>query len=248
MATERELKYSTSDDHVPSATELNLALSGSGMSVTPIRVDRHVDTYYDSSGRLAAAGAALRRRRSPGILRTTYKGPAVVTGALHQREEIEVVRSGASDPAAPGEGDGAAAAAQDWPQEVARALPADVLLGDLAPVATLRVRRVVYLVVDERALGRGTLPPADGAAGELLGQPLAELSFDEVECDAAGTVVTFHEVEIELAPTSSESDASARAERLEAVSAAVATLVDLTPSSASKLARAQALVAAILGA
>src|SRR5690606_39599043 len=33
VATERELKFSTSDDHIPSVPELSLALEGSGLQV-----------------------------------------------------------------------------------------------------------------------------------------------------------------------------------------------------------------------
>ena len=76
MATERELKFSTADDHVPSTLELELALAGSAWSASTGRVSRHIDVYYDADGRLGMAGVALRHRRSSGGQRVTLKADA----------------------------------------------------------------------------------------------------------------------------------------------------------------------------
>src|SRR5690606_14414932 len=96
VATERELKFSTTDEHVPSAPELQQALDGSGYAIAPGRVGRHVDTYHDAGGKLAAAGMALRlRRNASGGQRVTLKADARLTstamGVMHERSELELV-------------------------------------------------------------------------------------------------------------------------------------------------------------
>ena len=239
---ERELKFSTLDDHVPSVPELNLALDGSGLRVVPGRVSRHVDVYYDVDGALAAAGYALRRRRRVGAgprtdtgvayfpVQVTLKSDSTVEGALHQRTE-EQWQVGPAD--------------QPWPEAVAvtvSAVPGAHGVERLRPVAELSIRRVAFLVF--------------AAEDEMT--PLAEVAFDEVSCgvppragadgtapgahDSADLVATFHEVEIEAL-----TDDDGSIGRLTVIADAVETIVKLTPSSASKLERAKALLDAIVG-
>lgn len=240
VAIERELKFSTSDDHVPSVPELSLALEGSGMLVVEGRVSRHHDVYYDADGALAAAGVALRRRRRTGAARddratttpdhvvVTLKSDGSVTGALHERSELQW-RVGPD---------------LLWPDEVATrvtAVPGVGAMERVRPVVDLRIRRVAFLVAVERDQGR----------------PFAEVAFDEVVASSArqraavepghedtssAASVTFHEVEFEAL-----TDLDGTVARLTAVADAVATVVKLTPSSASKLERAKALLDAIVG-
>ena len=71
---------------------------------------------------------------------------------------------------------------------------------------------------------------------------MAELAFDAVECRAPGredAAVRFNEVEVEAL---AEGDDAVG--RMRALADAVGTIVPLTPSSASKLERALALLAA----
>jgi inorganic triphosphatase YgiF len=274
VAIERELKFSTADDHVPSTLELDHALVGTGLSVLPGAVKRHVDVYHDVDGRLAASGMALRLRRSTTGVLVTLKSDARLTsrgdGVIHERSEVEVSVADAPGAAMPVPGVPAAQPAATpatqaassrpdgpgvsitWPEQVRSSLPADVDIELLAPVAELRVRRVAFLVVNE---------PDPSAAGSRLGErpaarttptarPFAELAFDEVTCVAPGSTddttafAVFHEVEIEWL---GEGDDIGAAElgALERLAEAVGTVVNLTASTVSKLDRALALLAAL---
>lgn len=207
MDVERELKYSTTDEHVPSHAELAAATRDSGLELGSPTVERYVDVYYDTPrGELRAAGAALRRRHRPSVTLATLKGAATRDGELHARPELEV----------PMAGDG-------WPGEVLAALPASADPEALAPVAELWVERVRLVASDARG-------------------PVAELAFDAVECRAPGredAAVRFNEVEVEALAKGDDAVG-----RMRALADAVGTIVPLTPSSASKLERALALLAA----
>lgn len=250
MATERELKFSTADDHVPSTLELELALAGSAWSASTGRVSRHIDVYYDADGRLGMAGVALRHRRSSGGQRVTLKADAgvtgavpredatgptgVATGALHARTELEVALPPLV-PTAATDLDSGAGNRVAWPAQVLAALPAGVAEADLAPVAELRIRRVAYLVAPAQADG---------------GAPLVELAFDEVTCVSPGaaadptSAAVFHEVELEWLGDEDSSLAVVTA-TLAGIAEAVATVVQLTASPVSKLHRALALLSAL---
>ena len=262
MATERELKFSTADDHVPSTLELELALEGSGLAVTPGKVSRHVDLYFDSEAALAAAGMALRLRRSSTGSWVTLKAaaaeeghsqaeaPSQVTGsladAMQRRTELELqldeVPAAASAAGAgvpvdePGTGSGAPIA---WPEPVLAALPPGLSVEGLAPVAELHIRRVAFLI------GTGSGSPDNAAA-------LAELAFDEVRVvarrelgtPAATATAEFHEVEIEWLGAEDAQDPVVLA-CLATVAEAVGTIVTLVASPVPKLARARALLATL---
>ena len=230
MALERELKFSSPEGYVPSHAELEWALSraplaGQHLEIGAGRVHRHRDTYYDdATGTLAAAGLVLRRREQAGGVRLlTFKGPSAVTGALHEREELEVEdRSGGDQPV------------PEWPAAFASRLRGMARPGTLAPTLTLAVTRVSHRL-------RLTRPAA--------GPALLELAFDEVSCElpsralpagapggSSGTArVEFHEVELEALKGTEPDD-------LERISRALATLIPLNASSATKAERARALL------
>lgn len=263
MATERELKFSTADDHVPSTLELELALEGSGLAVTPGKVSRHVDLYFDSEAALAAAGMALRLRRSSTGSWVTLKAavaeeahsqaearsqaPRSAADAMQRRTELELQLDEAPAVAAsaagagvpvdePGTGSGAPSA---WPEPVLAALPPGLSVEGLAPVAELHIRRVAFLIVP------GSDSP-DNAAD------LAELAFDEVTAvaqrapgtPAATATAEFHEVEIEWLGADDAQDPVVLA-CLTTVAEAVGTIVTLVASPVPKLARARALLATL---
>ncbi len=132
MDIERELKYSTTDDHVPSAAEISAALDGTELSVGSPTVERYQDVYFDTpEGALANAGVALRKRHRPGRSYATFKGPLKLREGVHERQEIESPLTEAGG----------------WPADVLAALPTEVAPALLAPLAQLDVRRV-RLVVD----------------------------------------------------------------------------------------------------
>jgi len=205
---ERELKYSTTEAHVPSLAELEAATRGSGLALGTPTVERYVDVYFDTpAGDLRAAGFALRRRHRPSGTYATLKGAVRLEGGLHSRPELEL----------PLDADGS------WPAAVLAALPPGADRGRLAPVAELRVERVKLVARDERG-------------------PVAELAFDAVECGSTsheGGTVTFNEVEVEALGHGADVE-----DRMRALADAVGTIVPLTPSSASKLERALALLSA----
>jgi len=164
---ERELKYSTTDDHVPSAAEIASALDGTELSVGSLSVERYRDVYFDTEdGALNRAGVALRKRHRPGRSFATYKGPVTLREGIHSRRELE-------SPLTP---EGA------WPEDVLTVLPAGVAPEHLTALAELDVRRV--RLVAELA-GR---PVADVAFDEvtclLPDQDDSSVTFHEVEIES----------------------------------------------------------------
>src|SRR5690606_4967607 len=133
--TERELKYSTTDEHVPSHAELAAAVAGTGLTLDAPTVERYVDVYFDSAERaLVRAGVALRRRHRPSGTYATLKGAGSREGELHSRPELEV-RVEQDDA---------------WPEAVLAALPEGAAAG-LAPIAELWVERVRLVARSEGA-------------------------------------------------------------------------------------------------
>lgn len=167
MDIERELKYSTTDDHVPSAAEIAAALDGTELSVGSLSVERYRDVYFDTEdGALNRAGVALRKRHRPGRSFATYKGPVTLREGIHSRRELE-------SPLTPEGG---------WPEDVLTVLPAGVAPERLTALAELDVRRV--RLVAELA-GR---PVADVAFDEvtclLPDQDDSSVTFHEVEIES----------------------------------------------------------------
>ena len=249
MKIERELKFSTTEEHVPSLAELRQALGSSDLELPSMSIRRHIDSYYDDAhSSLQRAGWALRKRRSRGVSsertpsatgagtgsgstdgsasRTVaaLKGAAQLDGALHSRQEIEVELDAGREPSDPG-----------WPAAILAALPPAVDPRLLRELVELRVRRVVVPVM-------------------RAGFAVAELSFDEVVCSvpdsgnpsAAGATLeetphfTFHEVEIEA--LDDDSDGTTSLATLEEVAAAVMESLPLVQSSTSKVQRATTLL------
>ncbi len=229
---------------MPSHVELlhaldGLLVAGGPLSVREGTLRRHRDVYFDTpDDLLAAAGWALRRRATASHVTLGLKGDARVSGALHERFELEV-------PAPPPTPPGPAAdeATPAWPDELAAAL-ADKLstseIARLAPRSVLDVTRVNHRLVH-----------ADAAAAADGSEPFyIDLGFDEVVCrlpadqldrepsglSRFGPEVRFHEVELEAGPT-------VAAHALEQVAEALASLLPLTASSVSKAERARALLA-----
>ena len=87
MAEEIELKLTASADVLPAVqTHPAVAAVARGRA----RTTHMVSTYYDTPGRdLAAAGVALRLRRTGGRWIQTVKGDGKVAGGLHSRAEFE---------------------------------------------------------------------------------------------------------------------------------------------------------------
>lgn len=239
MKIERELKFSSTEEHVPSLPELRQALGTSSLELGPETIRRHVDSYYDDrAGSLRRAGWALRKRRSIDKTIATLKGAPSAVGdagadgqagavedagrgsALQSRPELEVELDEVADRLVNG-----------WPPEIAAALPPAIDLGAVRELVELRVRRVAVAVT-------------------RAGSPVAELAFDEVICSVPGNLpgatleetphFTFHEVEIEALAGDHEEAVSLAA--LDEVGLAVNELLPLVASSASKLERATALL------
>ncbi len=165
--TERELKYSTTDEHVPSHAELAAAVAGTGLTLDAPTVERYVDVYFDSAERaLVRAGVALRRRHRPSGTYATLKGAGSREGELHSRPELEVRL----------EQDDA------WPEAVLTALPEGAAAAGLAPIAELWVERVRLVARSEGA------PVADIAFDAVEcrapGHEGGSVTFNEVEVEA----------------------------------------------------------------
>ena len=173
MERERELKFSLLDPP-PADDVLVDAFRGSGFTLVPRGLRRQLDAYVDTEGgALRAAGVALRRRQVDGERLATLKTLGGVSGALHERDELEL-------PLEPG---GA------WPDEllarVARATGRrpEALVSQLRTLLLLRTERRVFEV----------------RQGE---RRLAELCFDDVAASAPESEreALFREAELEAAP------------------------------------------------
>jgi len=164
---ERELKYSTTEAHVPSRAELEAAVEGTGLEVGAPTVERYVDVYFDTpTGELRAAGVALRQRHRPSGAYATLKGTATQRGDLYSRPELEVPLD-----------DG-----QEWPAEVLVALPPLSDVAALAPVAELWVERVRVEAGDARGpLAELAFDAVECRSPGVLG---ASVTFNEVEVEA----------------------------------------------------------------
>lgn len=171
MGLEREHKWLTAV--FPDVARLKAAFAAGDVTMHPTDKREQHDTYFDTPEReLQNAGAALRVRRLSTQVLATYKGPGVVAGSLHTREEIEVPF--AEPPALP---------VETWPGAVGAKLAAlGVETVRLRPVLNLHTTRTRYLLY-------GSDPV-----------PAAELSFDEVRADHEGRSVQFRELELEAQP------------------------------------------------
>jgi inorganic triphosphatase YgiF len=98
MPTELELKFSLIDD-VPSPDELKAIFKQAGFELVAQGTQKHFDVYFDDNKEsLKKAGVALRKRRANNKALATLKANAVVSGELHEREEIELEMLGSQWP------------------------------------------------------------------------------------------------------------------------------------------------------
>ncbi len=165
---ERELKYSLVDPP-PTAADLAAAAGAGPYAFVVAGTTVHVDRYYDDEpGHLAKAGLALRRREADGTVVAGLKTMGSVTGAFHEREELEAPMTG-----------------DDWPMALARRLTHHVALWQLRARVELTVARTAYHVVFE---GR---PVANLSFDEVRARypdGEREALFGEVELEARGDV------------------------------------------------------------
>jgi len=143
------------------------------------------DTYLDTADRLIlAAGYACRWRERGEEVLITLKGLGGAEGAIHRREELEVLLPAGQPPAR-----------FKWPASPVRERVLQ-LIGEAAliPLFDLQQTRVVRLV--SQPVGQDE-------------QLVAELSLDDVSLTAGGREQAYFELEVELAPQGSEDDLAA---------------------------------------
>ena len=148
-----------------------------GYRVEPIGIIRVADAYYDTpDGRLLAAGYACRIRSSDQGIVATLKGTGNAGGAIHRRDEQEVIL-----PSMTSEATG-------WPESPARSLAIQLAAGQ--PLDML------FELTQERAR-------AQIMDGERY---VAELSLDAVRVQVGKRPALYYELEAELTPTGTEED------------------------------------------
>ena len=182
MATEIEAKFVIPDSRV--SRRLKLLRRLGGFTLGERTVSRVLDTYLDTKDRsLVAAGLACRvRRQGDGRLLLTVKEMGAASGAVHRREELELLL-----PA--GEFDSKrVVAARAWPESPVRTRVLEVVgRKRLVRLATIRQRRMVRPVAQD-------------------GHTVALLSLDDVQVRAGGAVERFSGIEIELAGLGGDGD------------------------------------------
>jgi inorganic triphosphatase YgiF len=167
MPTERELKFSLIDD-VPSGEELQTLFKQAGFEITSQGTQKHFDVYFDDpKENLRKAGIALRKRRANNKALATLKANAVVSGELHEREEIELEMLGSQ-----------------WPDEIYKRIqkvtdPFHVI--ERLELSTLRTR---YLI--KRKGSDLAILSFDAVTANYPGI-FDTTSFEEVEIEAIGT-------------------------------------------------------------
>ncbi len=168
MPHEREFKFSLLDA-APDDELLLDAFRGSPFALRPRGTRRQLDAYVDTpDGALRRAGVALRRRQVDGVRSATLKTIGSVTGALHEREEVEAALQ-------PGE---------DWPEPVRERLRqlAPVALERLGTQVLLRTERRVFDVLrGERLLAQLCFDEVSARAPDAEREAL----FREAELEAA---------------------------------------------------------------
>ena len=95
MPTERELKYTIRDPSALDDAVLQAAFAETELRIEALGTVRHADRYYDDPRlSLGRAGLAVRRRIGGGRIVATLKSQGRVTGALHERGELELPMEG----------------------------------------------------------------------------------------------------------------------------------------------------------
>ena len=182
MSMEIEAKFAITDPDV--FRRLKTLKRLAGFTLGEREVLRVQDTYLDTKDRsLMAAGMACRvRRQSDGQLLLTVKGIGASSGAVHRREEQELLLpSGAS-------GSKWVFAAWAWPESPLRVRIVRVVgRKRLTRLATIRQRRTIRPVTQD-------------------GHTLAILSLDDVQVRVGGAKEEFCEVEIELTALGGDGD------------------------------------------
>lgn len=167
MPTERELKYSRLDDHVPSEAELRAAYEPHGIAVGGARVVTHTDHYFDDARlSLSRAGVALRRRGGEERELATLKAGGAAENGYHAREELELPLE-----------DGA------WPAPIRERIELHTDPAALQPVLSLETERV-RMPLSEDGDPRATLT-FDRVRAKLPGSSRT-VEFDELEIEADG--------------------------------------------------------------
>ena len=199
---ERELKFSLLDETFPATDDLRAAFEQAGYHLVAEGEVAQQDRYYDDmSSSLKKRGLALRRRTVDGASVATLKRQGKVTGALHERDEIELPLKGGS-----------------WPGPIHRVVAALTDPADLRSRLDLSTRRLRYRV-------------------RKADSDLALLVFDEVEASYPLSDQSVHFTEAEI-----EAVGEAHANTLQVIADIVDRLVRLSPNTASKLERAEALL------
>lgn len=182
MATEIEAKFVISDPGVSRRLKLFRRLAG--FTLGERKVSRVLDTYLDTKDRsLMTAGMACRvRRQSDGQLLLTVKELGAATGAVHRRDELELLLPAGES------GLRWVFAARRWPEGPIRARVLQVVgRKRLIRLATFRQRRMIRPVTRDGCM-------------------VALLSLDDVRVRAGGVVERFSELEIELTGTGAIGD------------------------------------------
>ncbi len=170
--------------NVKTSQRLQAADHLAGFALSAGQVKQMRDTYLDTAGRLIlAAGYACRQREQGEEVLITLKGLGGAEGAVHRREELEVLLPAEQLPAQRFD-----VAHHGWPASPVRDRVFQ-LIGEapLTPLFSLQQTRVIRMV----------------SQGERL---VAELSLDDVHLTAGDTEQAYSELEVELAPQGTEDD------------------------------------------
>lgn len=161
---ERELKFSSSSNNIPSFKELEPILLP--FKLNPAKIHNIQDRYFDDAiGSLEKAGLSLRKRTIDNKRFATLKISRRNSDALFEREEIELEQKGSS-----------------WPEPIAKRVSEYCNLANLRKVLEFKTKRVSYNIVSNKDLA---IVSFDKVTAKLATKE-GTVDFFEVEIEAIG--------------------------------------------------------------
>ncbi len=159
---ERELKYSSPDDNIPTWTELEPILPNYNLSPAKLYIIH--DRYYDdATNSLEKAGYSLRKRKINSKRYATLKSKSENNQGYFERHELELELKGSK-----------------WPDAIATELEGICNISSLRRIVEFNTERVTYVISQEKEIA---IISFDKVSAKLANTQ-RKTSFFEIEIEA----------------------------------------------------------------